>query len=206
MIKAATVDRLVAHLTGEYSSPAYRSCFLMVFRAFMKPEDVLSRLRLQFVLTKDKSEAARVIRIIKPWVEAHPTDFAPGTEARVAIEKTVRELTDIIPVAGEKLHKALDNIIDERSPKKPQRTSTLQNAPAASALKLPDLKDVSGWSVDDTKVSLPLLLSSPLPSPPFLFHTILFGGKFTLHFIIILNFTLEGVRGAVYDSSQREVL
>ena len=146
-IKAATAEKLVEILASELCYPTYRSCFLTVFRTFMTPNDLISILRFQYRLTKEKRDVVRVIGVVKKWIEEYGTlDFEHGTETRVALESMIQELSEIVPVGGEQLSKALDKMGTKK-----HKTEGIKRIERSKA-NLPDLDNVGSWTPEQIRI------------------------------------------------------
>lgn len=89
MIKAATLTKLVAHLTtsGEVGDRRLGDDFLLTYRSFTTPQELLAILKARFAVTRLSQSAEqnnqdvslrirlRVVNILKRWVDRHYYDF-----------------------------------------------------------------------------------------------------------------------------------
>jgi hypothetical protein len=92
IVKAGTVHKLVERLTYQcFSDPQYTYLFMLTFRSFLPPEQLLLMLYTRFYAahsdTPSEQDAKamhqirlRVCNVLKFWTQNYPSDFPPGGE------------------------------------------------------------------------------------------------------------------------------
>uniref|UniRef100_A0A7S4PFG4 Ras-GEF domain-containing protein n=1 Tax=Paramoeba aestuarina TaxID=180227 RepID=A0A7S4PFG4_9EUKA len=123
VIRAATLERLVERLTHEkISDPKFRKAFLLTYRSFTTPLQLIESLLFRFepysMTTTDdlKSKRARVIGVVKAWMEEHFYDFGEP-EVQDALINFFKEVVLTMSSAGA-LHKKFEKKIQETEKQK----------------------------------------------------------------------------------------
>ena len=83
-IKAASFDRLIIALTDSSSSPTFRKSFLLSYRSFTTPVQLMQALEGRFCGVDGETEVEktrlRIVGIVKAWLEDHFYDFLGDSE------------------------------------------------------------------------------------------------------------------------------
>lgn len=79
-VKAASLNRLVIHLTSKGSDAKFMACLLMTYQSFTTPQRLLAKLIERYdipsnVDTNVKVVQLQVINVLKHWIKNYPSDF-----------------------------------------------------------------------------------------------------------------------------------
>jgi hypothetical protein len=145
-VKAATIERLIDLLISEYCYPAFRSCFLVSFRFYMTPEELLKAMRNLYrgkmKDDKEKKTYARVIGIMKFWIETHgKSDFPPSSPVHASLESFI-----IDELSSPQLKKLLEKLEKPADPNSPSLAKSSSNSSS-----FPPLDKLHTWTPAQTK-------------------------------------------------------
>eukprot|EP01114_Cavostelium_apophysatum_P012605 TRINITY_DN2861_c0_g1_i4.p1 TRINITY_DN2861_c0_g1~~TRINITY_DN2861_c0_g1_i4.p1 ORF type:complete len:521 (+),score=136.05 TRINITY_DN2861_c0_g1_i4:171-1733(+) len=128
-IKAGTKEKLVAKLytpSDYHSIPEFATTFLLTYRSFMKPKEVLDLLQTEFdrslpapgMTDETREELSkrriRICNFIRRWVESFYHDFERDTELIEGFHHFVENINQI----GEEVDKSLANLMDKAMKRK----------------------------------------------------------------------------------------
>ena len=181
-VKAATVERLIDLLISEYCYPAFRSCFLVSFRFYLTPEDLLKSMRQHYKGKmkddKEKKTYARIIGILKFWIETHgKSDFPPNSAVRASLESFITD-----ELSSPQLKKLIEKL------EKPAE-SQVQSKSSSSSVSFPPLDKLHTWTPAQTKTFVEQL-------------TCLFSEKYraiTLHDFFVFATSTENPGSSISD-------
>ncbi|KAK5577928.1 hypothetical protein RB653_002876 [Dictyostelium firmibasis] len=128
-IKAATLNRLLLWLIGNFNGPdvnEFKKIFFLTYPSFTTAEAILNKF-IQIYQLFDNIEAAQVICFIRFWIDQHPTDFNEKLlailnnfiEHQVATSHA-KQLRSIINTKIENYKEARKEIKDPPEPKVPK--------------------------------------------------------------------------------------
>ena len=123
-IKAASINKLIERLTHEvYPDIKFRNVFMLTYRSFMDPHQLLQKLDERFHCCTDAKESRlktiqlRVVGVVKAWIESYTDDFIDDESLNMALVDLINKMGKTMEAPSAQLNHILQKRLDKRSSK-----------------------------------------------------------------------------------------
>eukprot|EP00007_Cunea_sp_BSH-02190019_P007766 CAMPEP_0174239598 /NCGR_PEP_ID=MMETSP0417-20130205/15360_1 /TAXON_ID=242541 /ORGANISM="Mayorella sp, Strain BSH-02190019" /LENGTH=1141 /DNA_ID=CAMNT_0015318559 /DNA_START=130 /DNA_END=3555 /DNA_ORIENTATION=- len=175
-VRAASLEQLIVRLTHQkFSDVYYRDAFLLTYRSFATPHEVLQGLVKRFnpqcpnnVVRTDERESwlkakkgpvqFRVVGVLKSWVEQHAYDFLEDRELCTEMEKFIEVVANELPTAAPLLAKFRKSV---SQPPKSELLDSLNFDPSRAVTITPETIDPKAFAEALTLVESRLYCAIP---------------------------------------------
>eukprot|EP01102_Stenamoeba_stenopodia_P019570 TRINITY_DN742_c0_g1_i1.p1 TRINITY_DN742_c0_g1~~TRINITY_DN742_c0_g1_i1.p1 ORF type:complete len:861 (-),score=153.82 TRINITY_DN742_c0_g1_i1:1728-4310(-) len=169
VVRAGTVDKLVERLTwAGYPDPLFQKAFLLTYRSFMTPQQLLERLVFRYCLTPSAAEVQlqlvkkkfqipvqlRVLNVIKYWLENYAHDFLEDGLAA----KLDYFLTDIVAVMNNRYTVTLKGLLAKRLSNVSEQKQKMFSKPPPDPILPRDLTNITLDELDPQELARQLTL------------------------------------------------